>query len=98
MIIINGILRQSGEITIGEEKKKMMKLWVEHESPGRENQPGDLKIEELLIPSATVGKLPGKGESVNVAVRPYVSGRSVAFSAIGLAGTATGGAASQKGA
>ena len=86
MLTLQGTLRQFGDIEIGEENKRFLKLWVEHETP-RDNGPSDLKISELLIPKSAVGpEAQGlkKGAPVSVAVRAYVSGRSVAFSAVGL--------------
>jgi hypothetical protein len=85
MITLTGTLRQSGEVTFGKDKeaRKMVKLWVEHESP-RDNGPSDLKIEEFFLPVEEVKTLPPKGELVSVAVRPYSNGRAVAYSAIAL--------------
>jgi hypothetical protein len=85
MITLTGTLRQSGEVTFGKDKdaRKMLKLWVEHESP-RDNGPADLRIEEFFVPSEHGPMLPPQGQQVSVSVRPYASGRNVAFAAIGI--------------
>jgi hypothetical protein len=85
MITLTGTLRQSGEITFGKEKeaRKMLKLWVEHES-ARDNGPADLRIEEFFVPAEEVKLLPQKGEQISVAVRPYANGRNVAYSGLGI--------------
>lgn len=84
MLTLTGTLRQAGEITLKEKPYK--KLWVEHESPGRDNGPGDLQILELLLPAEACTKLPEKGQPVSVAVRAYAAGRDIKFSALHLAG------------
>jgi hypothetical protein len=91
MITLTGTLRQSGEVTFGKDKeaRTMMKLWVEHESP-RDKGPSDLKIEEFFVPVEDSKNLPAKGEPVSVAVRPYASGRGVAYSAISIVAPAQG--------
>lgn len=82
MITLQGTLRQAGKVTFQE--KERVKVWVEHETP-RDNGVSDLKIEELFLPSETFDKLPKPGQPISVAVRPYVVGRDVKFSAISLA-------------
>jgi hypothetical protein len=79
MITLNGTLRQSGEMTIKE--KPLLKVWVEHTSP-RDNGTDDLKIEELFLPRDESKNLPEKGQEIAIVVRPYPSGRGVAFQAI----------------
>lgn len=91
MLILSGILRQIGDLQIGDEKKPFKKLWIEHETPGRNDQPGDLRIEEILIPAATGANYPTSGETVRVAVRAYPSGRDIKFQALELlSGLTTG--------
>jgi hypothetical protein len=82
MLTLSGTLRQSGVVTIKE--KPMLKIWVEHESP-RDNGTPDLKIEELFLDQSHEKNLPAKGASIEVIVRPYPSGRGVAYSAVSLA-------------
>lgn len=79
MITLNGILRQSGEMTIKD--KKLVKLWIEHETP-RENGVADLKIEELFIEPQAGASVPQKGQPISLAVRAYPRGRDVAFQAL----------------
>ena len=79
MITLNGILRQSGEMKIKE--KPLLKLWIEHETP-RENGVADLKIEELFLDQTPGMYVPKKGETINLAVRAYPSGRDVKFQAL----------------
>ena len=84
MLTLTGTLRQFGDITIGEEKKSFLKLWIEHETP-RQDGPADLKIEELLIPKSEIGPEAEKlksGSPVSVVVRAYARGRDIAFSAV----------------
>lgn len=82
MITLTGVLRQSGEMTIKE--KPLVKLWVEHESP-RDNGVNDLKIEEFFLDREKAADLPEKGQEISIVVRPYPSGRGVAFQAIRVA-------------
>lgn len=81
MIVLHGTLRQSAQVTIKE--KPLTKLWVEHSSP-RDNGTEDLAILELFLPYDKEVALPRKGEDVEVIVRPYPSGRGVAFQAIAI--------------
>ena len=94
MLILSGTLRQIGDLLIkdktGDGQKSFKKLWIEHETPGRENQPGDLRIEEILIPAATGTNYPKSGETVRVAVRAYPSGRDIKFQALELLSGLTG--------
>jgi len=83
MIILIGTLRQATLMTIKEEKKT--KLWVEHISP-RDNGMDDLKIEELFLDGDILSELPKPGMHVEVAVRPWVSGRDIRFSASHVVG------------
>ena len=87
MLVLTGTLRQFGEVTLGEEKKPFLKLWVEHETP-RQDGPADLKIEELLLERSAVDqdtvKSLKQGTSVSVAVRAWARGRDIAFSAVRL--------------
>lgn len=87
MIVLHGILRQSGKVSF--DGKDKTKLWVEHESP-RDNGTNDLSIEELFLGPEVLEKLPKSGSPISLQVRPYPSGRGVKFSAIGLAGTSGG--------
>jgi len=86
MITLQGILRQSGEMKINE--KPLVKLWIEHETP-RENGVADLKIEELFIDHKPGMFIPKKGETINLQVRAYPSGRDVKFQALGILNLAT---------
>jgi len=86
MLILQGTLRQVGEVSFSKDRPKpesFLKLWVEHETP-RDTGPADLAITELLIPKADVPYSPQKGETVSVVVRCYVAGRDLAFKAISL--------------
>lgn len=87
MLILQGTLRQAGEINLSKDDtpRPYVKLWVEHETP-REKGVGDLAISELLIPKADCSEIPPRGSTVNVAVRAYVAGRNVAYSALSLVG------------
>jgi hypothetical protein len=81
MIILQGILRQSG---LNEyEGKKKTKLWVEHTSP-RENGVDDLKLEELFLEGDVMAQLPKPGAQIAVSVRPYSLGKGIKFSANAL--------------
>lgn len=79
MITLTGILRQSGEVKIKE--KPLVKLVVEHET-ARDNGVNDLHLETLFVPPENALILPRVGEEIHIAVRPYPSGRGVAFSAV----------------
>lgn len=85
MIILSGICRQTGSVEFGEkEKKKFLKIWVEHETPGQGDRPGDLAIQEFLIPAESIKKQPVKGDTISLSVRCYAKGREVAFQALEL--------------
>ena len=84
MITLTGTLRQLAEITIKD--KKLVKLWLEHQTPAQGDRAGDLKIEELFVEPVAGASLPKTGEKVSVIVRAYPRGRDVAFQALGLAG------------
>lgn len=81
MIVLHGILRQSGLAEY--EGKKKTRLWVEHTSP-RENGPDDLKLEEFWFDGDLTPQLPASGAQIAVSVRPYVSGRGVKFAAVAV--------------
>lgn len=83
MITLTGILRQSGEVKIKEQPK--LKLVVEHET-ARDNGVNDLHLETLFLAPQEAAKLPKQGAWVQVEVRPYPSGRGVAFAAVRLIG------------
>lgn len=78
MITLSGILRQSGEVTIKE--RKLLKIVVEHET-ARDNGVNDLHLETLFLPPENTAHLPVAGAEVHVEVRPYPSGRGIAYSA-----------------
>lgn len=81
MLILTGILRQFGEATIKEAQK--LKLVVEHETP-RNDGTTDLHLETFFLDPSESTKLPSKGAKLSLVVRPWVSGRNVAYSAITL--------------
>lgn len=81
MITLTGTLRQFANTEY--EGKKKTKLWVEHTSP-RENGVDDLKLEELFLEGDHTAALPKSGAPVSIAVRPYVAGKGVKFSAVAL--------------
>ena len=81
MITLTGILRQAGEVKIKE--KPLLKLVVEHET-ARDNGVPDLHLETLFVDRQEAARLPRTGEEVHVEVRPYPSGRGVAFAAVRL--------------
>lgn len=81
MITLTGTLRQF--TTTEWEGKKKTKLWLEHTS-ARDNGPADLKLEELFLEGDITAQLPKSGSSLTVEVRPYVSGKSIRFSAVGI--------------
>lgn len=87
MLVLTGTLRQFGEVAFDDGKKKMLKLWLEHETP-RDNGPSDLKIEELLLPAESVDtesmKKLQKGGPVSVLVRAWAKGRDIAFQGVEL--------------
>lgn len=78
MIILEGLLRQSAEVTIKE--KKRLKLVVEHET-ARDNGANDLHLETLFVDPDQAPKLPRAGSLIHVEVRPYPSGRGIAYAA-----------------
>ena len=81
MITLSGILRQAGEVTIKEKPK--LKLVVEHET-ARDNGVNDLHLETLFLDRQEAARLPKAGQEVHVEVRPYPSGRGIAFAAVRL--------------
>ena len=81
MITLTGILRQAGQVTIKEQPR--LKLVVEHET-ARDNGVPDLHLETLFVGPGEAAKLPRQGEPVHVEVRPYPSGRGVAYAAVRL--------------
>lgn len=94
MLTLTGTLRQFGNVEYGkEEKKSYLKLLLEHETPGRPGELPDLRIEQLLIPSAEVGPEADslkRGGEVSVLVRAYVRGREIAYQAVSIiSGTST---------
>lgn len=81
MIILEGLFRQSAEVTIKE--KPMLKLVVEHETE-RPGGASDLHLETLFLDRQEAARLPKAGERIMVAVRPYPSGRGVAYAATSI--------------
>lgn len=81
MITLTGTLRQSGKVTIKE--RPLVKLWVEHTMP-RDNGTPDLKIEEFFLEENLAPNLPKDGTEINLAVRPYPSGRDVRYQVTGI--------------
>lgn len=86
MLILQGLLRQKGDIET-KEGKKFTKLWIEHQSEGQNGTP-DLKIAEFMIPAEAlpavkVEKLRAN-QPISLSVRPFVVGRDVKFSATGI--------------
>jgi hypothetical protein len=63
-----------------------LKLVIEHETP-RESGPADLNLETLFLDPHYEASLPSDGATVSVQVRPYPSGRNVAYAAIALVPT-----------
>lgn len=81
MIILSGKLRQRSKLTIkGEDRLKVV---VEHEVP-RDNGPADLNLETLFLNPQEEASLPPDGAFVSISVRPYPSGRVVAYSGISV--------------
>lgn len=78
MITLTGILRQAGQVTIKE--KPVLKLVVEHET-ARDNGVNDLHLETLFVPPGEAAHLPKQGDEIHVEVRPYPSGRGIAYAA-----------------
>lgn len=87
MLVLTGTLRQFGEVAFDDGKKKMLKLWLEHETP-RDNGPSDLKIEELILPMDSLDpesiKNLKQGATASVMVRAWTKGRDIAFQAVQL--------------
>lgn len=85
MIILTGILRQLAEMKIKEQPK--LKLVVEHETD-RNDGTKDLHLETLFVDPTDRTKCPPQGSEVSIAVRPWVSGRNVAYAASHVIGKA----------
>lgn len=98
MLTLTGKLRQFTEVQFADRPERkggtFLKLWLEHETPRDGEGPGDLKIEELLLPVDAVpaaARSSLKADSViSVAVRAWARGRDVAFQAVGLVPRAGG--------
>ena len=80
MITLEGKLRRLTELEIKGEKRA--KLTVEYEIPRYDGSP-DLKLGEFFLPPNEAQGLK-EGTDVRLLVRPYVSGKDVAFSAVGV--------------
>ena len=85
MIILTGKLRQLAEMKIKEQPK--LKLVVEHETD-RNDGTSDLHLETLFVDPQERTKCPPEGSEVSIAVRPWVSGRNVAYAASHVIGKA----------
>lgn len=92
MITLTGTLRQFGEVNLGKDTPKpFLKLWVEHETP-RDTGPGDLRIEELLIPIEDAPPGPERerllqtGKPVSVVVRVWAKLGNLNFIGVRIAG------------
>ena len=83
MIILKGKLRQLAEMKIKEQDK--LKLVVEHETD-RTDGTTDLHLETLFVDLAERTKCPPEGSQIALAVRPWVSGRNVAYAASHVVG------------
>lgn len=81
MILLRGKLRQRGELTI--KGTPRLKLVVEHETP-RDTGPPDLNLETLFLEPHHAPQLPDDGSCVTLQVRPYPSGRNVAYAALAV--------------
>jgi hypothetical protein len=81
MILLRGKLRQRGKLNI--KGNDRLKLVVEHETP-RESGPPDLNLETLFLEPHWEPQLPADGSFVTVQVRPYPSGRNVAYAALAV--------------
>ena len=79
MITLSGTFRQGGEVTIKEKPK--LKIVVEHET-ARDNGVNDLHLETLFLDRQEAARLPKVGQEIHVEVRPYPSGRGIAFAAV----------------
>lgn len=101
MLTLTGKLRQYTEVQFADRPERkggtFLKIWLEHETPRDGDGPGDLKIEELLLP---IDAVPAPERStlkqdarISVVVRAWAKGRDVAFQAVRLissAGSASG--------
>lgn len=85
MITLTGLLRQRSEMEIKGINK--LKLIVEHEIERNEGDP-DIELQTFFLDPSESQKCPQKGENVSLEVRPWTSGRNVAYSAIRLLGGA----------
>ena len=85
MITLTGLLRQRSQMEIKGINK--LKLVVEHEIARNEGEP-DIELQTFFLDPSEAQKCPQKGENVTLEVRPWTSGRSVAYSAIQLLGGA----------
>ena len=78
MITLTGKLRQLAEMKIKEQPK--LKLVVEHET-ARNDGTNDLHLETLFVDPSERQKCPSEGGQVSVSVRPWASGKNVAYAA-----------------
>jgi hypothetical protein len=78
MITLTGKLRQLAEMKIKEQPK--LKLVVEHET-ARNDGTSDLHLETLFVDPSERQKCPSEGSQVSLAVRPWASGKNVAYAA-----------------
>jgi hypothetical protein len=85
MIVLTGKLRQLAEMKIKEQPK--LKLVVEHETD-RNDGSKDLHLETLFVDPSERQKCPSEGSDVSIEVRPWVSGRNVAYAASSVIGKA----------
>jgi hypothetical protein len=85
MIVLTGKLRQLAEMKIKEQPK--LKLVVEHETD-RNDGTKDLHLETLFVDPTERPKCPPEGSDVSIEVRPWVSGRNVAYAASKVIGKA----------
>jgi len=85
MIVLTGKLRQLAEMKIKEQPK--LKLTVEHETD-RNDGTKDLHLETLFVDPEERTKCPPEGSDVSIVVRPWVSGRNVAYAASHVLGKA----------
>lgn len=84
MLILTGILRQSGELAKRDEPQtKFAKLWVEHETP-RDNGPDDLEILEMILPLEKARNVPKRGAEISLLVRAYPKGKGIGYQALGI--------------
>lgn len=85
MITLTGTLRQLAEMKIKEQPK--LKLVVEHETD-RNDGTKDLHLETLFVDPTDRAKCPPEGSEVSIAVRPWASGKNVAYAASHVLGKA----------